>query len=378
MDSARSRHFFGNAWQSLASTRNLFGKLCLLALIQFIPILGQIVSLGYMLGWAREAAWKMETPLPPHVFGRDDDSFWARGALGFVVCILYGIIQWLALGLLAAVYALCAAGLNLDGGVLLASGIIFCILEILLALWLGAIQVIGMVRMAIYNSFGAAFQWGVICKMIGREFGGLFKLFWTAVLACVILGLLSSFVALFLGPALVGVGIGVPLASTVVSYGEITQDTTVLLGSVLAASVLVSVAGLAVTFFFTVPALMVEALLWRALGSWVALFDVPSWGGRHEPLPCELPPASTADIEPSDVVAPIEAVQPSRRSHPLLVGLGCMGIILLIGLACSGCVAAMAASLYNSGTVQIDIHEAAQALREAADEALQEWNSLWY
>lgn len=378
MDSARSRHFFGNAWQSLASTRNLFGKLCLLAVIQFIPILGQIVSLGYMLGWAREAAWKMETPLPPHVFGRDDDSFWARGALGFVICILYGIIQSIVLGLLAAVYALCVGGLNLNGGALLASGIIFGVLEILVALLLGAIQVIGMVRMAIYNSFGAAFQWGIACKMIGREFGGLFKLFWTAVLACIILGVLSWFVALFLAPALVGVGIGVPLASTVVSYGEITQDTTVLLGSVLAASILVSLAGLITTFFFTVSSLMVEALLWRALGSWVALFDVPSWGGRHEPLPCELPPASTTNNESSDALTPEEALRPPRRSRPLLVGLGCMGIIFLVGVVCSACVATMAASLYNSGTVQVNTHEAAQALREAADEALQEWNSLWY
>ena len=57
------RRFFGRAWASLGSTRNVFGKLCLLALLQLVPVVGQIVTFGYFLGWLREAAWGMETPM---------------------------------------------------------------------------------------------------------------------------------------------------------------------------------------------------------------------------------------------------------------------------------------------------------------------------
>lgn len=396
MDTARSRFFFSNAWRSMATTRNLFGKLCLLALIQFVPILGQIVALGYMLGWAREAAWKMETPLPAHVFGRDDPSFWARGALGFVVCFLYGLIQTAALGILSIAYGGVVGAFDLGDAAFAVATAVFVVVEIAVALLLAAFEIIGLVRMAIYNSFGAAFQWGVACRMIGREFGGLFKLFWTAVLALLIFEILSLIVAVALVPALVGIGIGIPFATAVVAYGEITESAAILISSVLGASSIMGLASVVVWFFLDVAALLVQALLWRAMGSWVALFDVASWGGRHDRLPYQadaggLPSAS----DPSASASPDEGAQaapaateslalqetpaePIRRSHPLLVGLGSFGIALLVSLICSGCVSALAASLYSSGAVKVDAQEAADALRQAADEAVDEWRSLWW
>ena len=377
MDNARARFFFGNAWRSIASTRNLFGKLCLLALIQFVPILGQIVALGYMLGWAREAAWNMETPLPAHVFGRDDDSFWARGALAFVITVLYGLIGSAIGGVIMGAYGAAVGGLNLGGAAYVVVTVVFVVIELLVALWLAALEAIGLVRMAIYNSFGAAFQWGVACRMIGREFGGLFKLFWTMVLALLILGILGSIAIAALVPAFVGVGIGAPLAATVASYGDITESSLALLGSVLGATGLLSVTTAVVTFLVAIPTLMVEALLWRAFGSWVALFDVASWGGRHEGLPSIASTVPTS-AEDGSLAMGVEVPQPQRQSHPVLVGLGSLLLAFVVGAVCSGCVAAMAASLYNSGAVQIDASEAAQALREAADEVLYEWESIWY
>lgn len=374
MDTAQSRHFFGNAWRSLASTRNLFGKLCLVALIQFVPVLGQIVALGYFLGWAREAAWNMQTPLPPHVFGRDDETFWARGALGFVVCLLYGFIQAIAAGLLVALGAVIAASFGLTGTSLAILTCVLCVVGLLLFLLLSAFEVVGLVRMAIYTSFGAAFQWGVCCTMIGREFGGLFKLFWTAVLAGIVVSVACLVAAVALVPAAAGVGVGIPLVSAVVSYGDFTDAGAALLAGVLGASALLSVAFVVVDFFLMVPSLMVQALLWRALGSWVALFDVASWGGRHEGLPAAGAAAADAQ-EGAQPAASAPELPAERRCHPLLVGLGSAGLCLLVSLVCSGCVAAIASALYSSGAVQIDVREATQVLREAADDMLDEWDS---
>ena len=52
--------YFSRSWEAFRSTEGWFAKICILALIAFIPILGPIVVSGYLLGWARDAAWGMD------------------------------------------------------------------------------------------------------------------------------------------------------------------------------------------------------------------------------------------------------------------------------------------------------------------------------
>ena len=176
---AADRRFFGRAWASLASTRNVFGKLCLIALLQFVPILGQIVALGYFLGWVREAAWGMETPAPAHVLSGGDRAFWPRGAKAWVTTLLYGLIEAAFICILGAVWTFFG---HMQGGivddivlgVLVAAGLCGTIL-------LTICCYVGLVRLAVYNRFGAAWQWGKSLQMAGRDFGGLLKLFFGTV-----------------------------------------------------------------------------------------------------------------------------------------------------------------------------------------------------
>ena len=63
---------FSRSWEAFRSTEGWFAKICVLALVAFIPILGPIVVSGYLLGWARDAAWGMDNPLPRKVFGNED------------------------------------------------------------------------------------------------------------------------------------------------------------------------------------------------------------------------------------------------------------------------------------------------------------------
>ena len=70
--------YFRTAWDDLRQSPGWFGKIVLLALLNLIPIFGQIVSLGYLYGWAREIAWNVHEPLPEHIFGNEDGKLYRR------------------------------------------------------------------------------------------------------------------------------------------------------------------------------------------------------------------------------------------------------------------------------------------------------------
>ncbi len=401
MEDTRANHYFGNAWRSLSTTRNLFGKLCLLALIQFVPILGQIVTFGYLLGWAREAAWNMETPLPPHVFGRDDSGFWSRGVRAFFIALLYALIESVLVALLIGGGAAIVYAFGLEGAAAAAVLIVSEVLSVLLMLLLLAFLCIGLVRMAIYDRFGAAFQWGVAWRMTFHRFGGLFKLFWTLVLAGIIFAVIETLLVIVLAPAFVGVGIGLPLVGTVLAYGEFTDAALALIAGVSGASLAVTVGSVVVLFFLAVITNMINALMWRAFGNWVARFDVAHWGASHDPLPYQTAAGERVGL-PSNTVAqdggaPAEAVdesaeqtavqeQPSatpvaptleKRSNPLLNGFLAFLIALVVAMAASGVVAAVAAALYSEGVVQIDAEEALETLNDQARQLYSEMGD-WF
>ena len=64
--------YFQTAWNDVKNSPGWFGKMCLLALVNFIPIFGSIVSYGYLYGWAREIAWGVHQPMPASIFSNDD------------------------------------------------------------------------------------------------------------------------------------------------------------------------------------------------------------------------------------------------------------------------------------------------------------------
>lgn len=292
------RRFFGRAWASLASTRNVFGKLCLIALLQFVPVLGQMVTLGYFLGWVREAAWGMETPMPAHVLSGGDRTYWPRAAKAWVTTLLYGLIEGAFVCLLVGVWAFFGhmqTGIvdDIILGVLVAVGLLGSIILLIC-------YYVGLVRLAIYNRFGAAWQWGQSLRMAGRDFGGLLKLFFGTVGLNLLISVLAVaaagvMVLAFLSPTALSTFVG-----GVAMLGGAT-DPEVVLGALVtvAAGLLVASPLLAVlSFLLEIPYLVISAVCWRALGNWAAQFDVARWGAMGDPLPDPAP-------EPAVVAAPV-------------------------------------------------------------------------
>lgn len=326
MDDAMSRHYFSNAWRSLKTTHNLFGKLCLLTLIQVVPILGQIVALGYFLGWAREGAWGMNTPLPAHVFGRDDPGFWARGAKAFAIQILYGLIVGAFVSVLTGVWYLVVAAFGLVDAPFIVFTSIMAFVTFAVALLFAFVEIIGLIRMAIYDRFGAAFQWGVCFKMLFHFFGSYIKVLFTAIVADIVLSILVAVVAVSMVPGIVASTFMGLLAA---SFVAIDDSVTISMDMLSAFVGCLAVIGLATTiacFLLDVITMMVEALIWRCFGNLIARFDVPAWGGRFDKLPYE----TGAYSAPS---APEPAGEPVKRCHPLCIGL--LGT-LVAALLCAG------------------------------------------
>ena len=84
--------YFQTAWNDVKNSPGWFGKMCLLALVNFIPIFGSIVSYGYLYGWAREIAWGVHQPMPASIFSNDDGKFWRRGWFLFVIAFVFSLI----------------------------------------------------------------------------------------------------------------------------------------------------------------------------------------------------------------------------------------------------------------------------------------------
>ncbi len=306
----QDRRFMGRAWGSLSRTRNIFGKFLLLALLQLIPILGQMIALGYFLGWLREAAWGMDTPLAPHVCGAGDADFWPRGAKAWCVQVLYGCLM----GVIDVAGAFCV-GLASEHLAYDSSPVVWIVvLTVVIAAVIVAdvllviLMYTGLVRLAIYNRFGAAWQWGVQMHMAGRDFGGLCKVFFGFLGISILLVLASSLISL---PAVAG-SLTPALAAVTPFVGDVMHggESLYYAGAVLVGALGSSVAALSlVGFVLSIPQSIVCAVAWRALGNWACQFDVPRWGGMYDPLPDASPAGGPAPRSPEDAPA---QVRPER------------------------------------------------------------------
>ena len=86
--------YFRTAWADIKNSPGWFGKLCLLALILFIPVFGPIVLYGYAFGWARDMAWDVHRPMPARIFGNEDGKLYSRGFFAWLILLVAGLVVY--------------------------------------------------------------------------------------------------------------------------------------------------------------------------------------------------------------------------------------------------------------------------------------------
>ena len=291
--------YFKSAWGDIKNSPGWFGKLCLLALLNFIPIFGQIVTFAYLYGWAREIAWGTHEPMPAKIFDNGDGKFWRRGwfvlVLSFVFMLIPYIVMWLGnywqgFGFSYSFFGRQSVSNPLlvgFGGVLYWVGFVGVIVMSVLA-W------IGNMRISIYDRLSSGFQFNKIWKMLRHDTRGVLKIFGMDLLFGFIFGIVLTVVFLILAGIVVSAGVaalvnaGYFVSPSQIQYMSQTQSLQMLLQFIGAAGIVGFFAILIGSFLALIASVFIQMLIIRAMGYWTMQFDVPHWGGQDDPMPFEL------------------------------------------------------------------------------------------
>lgn len=286
--------YFQTAWNDIKNSPGWFGKMCLLALVNFIPIFGQIVTYGYLYGWAREIAWGVHQPMKASIFSNEDGKFWRRGWFLFVIAFVFTLVPSIVVAIgtsmqgtsmYAALYGIGSnqTAATAAGTTSALVGSLIYLVGLVLSLFISILMWVAFMRSAIYDRLSPGFQIGTIWKMFRKDTGGLMRIFGMNLLTGLIVGAVFGVVITIIVLAFVAAGAGAGLSNSSSS-----------------AALIVSLGGfgtlliLAATFFLMVAVAIIEALVARAVGYWTMQFDVPNWRGQDDPLPFEQAPTYPA------------------------------------------------------------------------------------
>lgn len=280
-------------------TKNWFGKMCLLGLVALVPVFGAIVVQGYLYGWARDAAWKMENPLPGRLLGNEDGRLYRRGL--FAVVIAFVIPASVVVGALVFICAsaFVSAGMSAMLVRLLPDAVVsgLSVLSVPSSLGMLALSLaffaavfgvqffvwVGSMRMSIYGTLSSGFQISRAWAMIRRNPGGLFKIALGQTAALVAIG---AFMSMLWCIVLFVIAFASLLAAGSVDYSGSYGPA---FGGLAAMGTIATVLlALFVVYASVTASVAVQAFACRALGHWTSDFEVADWGSQDEPMPFEL------------------------------------------------------------------------------------------
>lgn len=291
--------YFKSAWGDIKNSPGWFGKMCLLALLNFIPIFGQIVTLAYLYGWAREIAWGTHEPLPKKIFSNDDGKFWRRGWFILVLMFVFALIPQIVMQIgnymqIAGMTYVTTHSASIDSvgnPVLSLLGNLVFFIGWLGALALAVLAWVGSMRIAIYDRLSAGFQLGKIWSMVRQDTKGILKIFGMQLLVGFIVGIVLSIIISILLFIVIAIGMtGLAGAGyTVESLQHMTdaQAMRLVMQFISSVGIVGFIAMLIIVFLFSLSATFLNMLVFRAMGYWTMQFDVPHWLGQDDPMPFE-------------------------------------------------------------------------------------------
>ena len=296
--------YFDTAWNDIKNSPGWFGKLCLLALANFVPVFGSMVQNGYLYGWAREISWGAHRPMPQNLICNEDGKFWRRGWFAFVLALVFSLIPAIVMtigrsmqfsGSYSSAYGGDFSAMAIAGGLLYFVGIVG-------SLFANVLSWIGIMRISIYDRLSAGFQLSKLWSMLRKDTNGILRIFGMSLLIGLIVGILLSIVITALMLIVVFAGMagamnaGVPIGS----YENLTDAQAIrLFMSIVTSAGIIGILCLLVALFLGgLGTAFANALVARAMGYWTMQFDVPRWRGQDEPMPFELEQQLSAQAQP--------------------------------------------------------------------------------
>ena len=258
------------AWNDLTSDKRWWKVILALGLLNCLPIIGQVMTAGYLYDWAKEGAWNMKRPLP-HELG--DVARRCKYGLYWLVCAVVWGLPCYIVGLLLAL-------IPVIGGLLQVVCNVVCIIALVLSS-------VGALRSAIYERAYPGLQVIKVMRMAEHDLLGLCRAFCILLLAVVVLAIA---LLLILIPAL-------PLANMIEASGaELLHGTGLI--TLIALGLTCVVVGLIVWIAATVCITLVFALYVRCIGYWTAQFEPVSWGAPGEAMPFEVKRKKAGPVRP--------------------------------------------------------------------------------
>lgn len=281
--------YYRTCMNDIRSSEGWFGKICLLGVISFIPVFGQMTVSGYAYEWAHKAAWGIQDPMPKKIYGRPGSKMLRWGWFVIVIALVFALIPFFvsligsiinAAGSPNVVYT--GRGVRTIGNsnpALMGVGGFIAFVGLVLAIFSYIFAWVGCIRMTIYDRLGTGLQFGKVWKMAKHDFGGLMRIFgmsliWGFIISIILSVICMVIVMIFVVPAMAA---GVYASS----------NNTAVAGLVLASMAVASPLFLVLFYVGSVAQSFLSILIARAVGYWARQFDVASWGAKDDPLPFE-------------------------------------------------------------------------------------------
>lgn len=285
---------FMSSWHMLTRDKGWVKPVLVLTLVGWIPILGQIVLMGYGLEWARLTAWGVDAA--PKQRGVDYGKVLSTGGRAFLVSLSLGFVIALVLqvvfpGSLYMLFTGLTAGNAVSIATAMASGAAMSILTMVASIAMGTFLQAATLRATLYDSFSAGWRLDRLFQMIGRDFGGFLKVLLVTLIGGAISGVYAFVVSLVLMLVVMG---GVMSATAFVGLsGSYMNGWHFLLEQLLRIGagplLLFIVVVIALAFVGSAISTAMSLVSMNAMGQWFCRFDVHRWGVSADPLPSDVP-----------------------------------------------------------------------------------------
>lgn len=285
---------FMSSWHMLTRDKGWVKPVLVLTLVGWIPILGQIVLMGYGLEWARLTAWGVDAA--PKQRGVDYGKVLSTGGRAFLVSLSLGFVIALVLqvvfpGSLYMLFTGLTAGNAVSVATAMASGAAMSILTVAASIAMGTFLQAATLRATLYDSFSAGWRLDRLFQMIGRDFGGFLKVLLVTLIGGAISGVYAFVVSLVLMLVVMG---GVMSATAFVGLsGSYMNGWHFLLEQLLRIGagplLLFIVVVIALAFVGSAISTAMSLVSMNAMGQWFCRFDVHRWGVSADPLPSDVP-----------------------------------------------------------------------------------------
>lgn len=286
---------FAASWKMLRLQKGWVKPLLILTLVGWIPILGQMVVLGYAFEWARLTAWGADTAPKQH--GIDFSKLIKTGAICWLVMFtlrlvwvvvakaLFGgtSLAWMPMGMVLDLGDLISGRFPLDTESLV---------EGLVDQLLAAFVMCAMMRATVYDDFAAGWRLDRLFQMIARDAGGFARMYLSVLLAAFVAWAYWFVLSVVCTSLLIVMGVAAYLSG---SFAADITDIVHLMAQIGPLSLLGwSVVAVLAVFAGGVVGTAMQLLGINVVGQWFCRFDVARWGVSSAPLPDGVPVRAAA------------------------------------------------------------------------------------